>query len=175
MAWLGRVTGQLRSRRRIAGLSTKWCAEGKSSSKARLCIFPRPLSLASRGVDPPEPSLPTMTRATTATAAAAPAIDAPARTVIHQQYAPRQRAVPGAGVVRASRTTWGRSRGPDVKVIRRRPTLPGARAPSTIGPGRLNFSVRNGKRCTPAGMTAEIVEGRRMGAPSKLHSDLGVF
>src|SRR4051812_48319884 len=45
------------------------------------------------------------------------------------------------------------------KVIRRRPTLPGGCPPSTIGPGRLNFSVRNGKRCFPAGMTAEIVKG----------------
>jgi hypothetical protein len=40
----------------------------------------------------------------------------------------------------------------------RRPTLPGACAPSTIGAGGLNFSVRNGKRCTPAAMTAQIVE-----------------
>ena len=39
---------------------------------------------------------------------------------------------------------------------RRRPTLPGGCPPSTIGPGRLNFSVRNGKRCFPAGMTAEL-------------------
>ena len=41
----------------------------------------------------------------------------------------------------------------------RRPTLPGACAPSTIGAGGLNFSVRNGKRCIPAAMTAQIVEG----------------
>src|SRR5687768_6726618 len=40
----------------------------------------------------------------------------------------------------------------------RRPTLPGACAPSTIGAGGLNFSVRNGKRCIPAAMTAQIVE-----------------
>ena len=39
---------------------------------------------------------------------------------------------------------------------RRRPTLPGACAPSTIGAGGLNFSVRNGKRCFPAAMTAEL-------------------
>ena len=57
----------------------------------------------------------------------------------------------------------------------RRPTLPQGCPSSTIGLAELNYSVRNGKRCTPAGMTAEIVEGRRMGAPSKLHSDLGVF
>ena len=53
----------------------------------------------------------------------------------------------------------GRSRGPP-EVIRRRPTLPGACAPSTIGAVGLNFSVRNGKRCTPDAMTAEIVESR---------------
>ena len=48
---------------------------------------------------------------------------------------------------------------PFLNLIRRRPTLPGARAPSTIGAGGLNFSVRNGKRCTPAAMTAESVKG----------------
>jgi SAM-dependent methyltransferase len=41
----------------------------------------------------------------------------------------------------------------------RRPTLPGGCPPSTIGPGGLNCSVRNGKRCFPAGMTAQVVEG----------------
>jgi hypothetical protein len=40
---------------------------------------------------------------------------------------------------------------------RRRPTLPGGCPPSTIGAGGLNFSVRNGKRCNPAAITAEIV------------------
>ena len=45
-------------------------------------------------------------------------------------------------------------------VFRRRPTLPGGCPPSTIGAGGLNCSVRNGKRCTPAAITAEIV-GRR--------------
>ena len=40
----------------------------------------------------------------------------------------------------------------------RRPTLPGACAPSTIGAGGLNFSVRNGKRCIPAAVTAQVVE-----------------
>ena len=54
----------------------------------------------------------------------------------------------------------------------RRPTLPGACAPSTIGASGLNFSVRNGKRCTPAAMTAQTVKGRREPhGPSKLHSD----
>ena len=33
---------------------------------------------------------------------------------------------------------------------RRRPTLPGALAPSTIGAGGLNFCVRNGNRCGPS-------------------------
>ncbi len=56
------------------------------------------------------------------------------------------------------------------KLIRRRPTLPGGCPPSTIGAGGLNFSVRNGKRCTPAAMTAEIVKRAPVGAPSKLHS-----
>ena len=43
------------------------------------------------------------------------------------------------------------------EVNRRRPTLPGGCPPSTIGAGGLNFSVRNGKRCTPAAMTAETL------------------
>ena len=49
--------------------------------------------------------------------------------------------------------------GPSREIIRRRPTLPGGCPPSTIGAGGLNFSVRNGKRCFPAAMTAEIVKG----------------
>ena len=52
---------------------------------------------------------------------------------------------------------------------RRRPTLPGGCPPSTIGAGGLNFSVRNGKRCFPAAMTAGNCEVVRT-APSKLHS-----
>ena len=44
--------------------------------------------------------------------------------------------------------------------IRRRPTLPGGCPPSTIGADGLNFSVRNGKRCTPVAMTAESCQGR---------------
>ena len=39
----------------------------------------------------------------------------------------------------------------------RRPTLPGDCSPSTIGASGLNFSVRNGKRCFPVAMTAQIV------------------
>src|SRR4051794_9962214 len=52
-----------------------------------------------------------------------------------------------------------RRRGLFVRLIRRRPTLPGDCSPSTIGASGLNFSVRNGKRCTPAAMTAETVKG----------------
>ena len=48
---------------------------------------------------------------------------------------------------------------PSLRIIRRRPTLPGGCPPSTIGAGGLNFSVRNGKRCTPAAMTAENCQG----------------
>ena len=52
---------------------------------------------------------------------------------------------------RCQTVVWHRS-----ESNRRRPTLPGGCPPSTIGPGELNFSVRNGKRCFPAGMTAEL-------------------
>ena len=52
----------------------------------------------------------------------------------------------------------GRRVGGPVKIIRRRPTLPGAFAPSTIGAGGLNCSVRNGKRCIPAAMTTGSCE-----------------
>jgi hypothetical protein len=38
----------------------------------------------------------------------------------------------------------------------RRPTLPGDCSPSTIGANGLNFSVRNGKRCFPVAMTAQL-------------------
>ena len=45
---------------------------------------------------------------------------------------------------------------------RRRPTLPGPCGPSTIGAERLNFSVRNGKRCFPlAKATGNSRESRR--------------
>src|SRR5918999_2041938 len=54
---------------------------------------------------------------------------------------------------------------------RRLPTLPGGCPPSTIGASRLNFSVRNGKRCFPAALTAEVVRAPRFRAPSKLHSE----
>src|SRR5204863_1536684 len=57
---------------------------------------------------------------------------------------------------------------------RRLPTLPGGCPPSTIGASGLNFSVRNGKRCFPAAMTAELSGAasryRDSRAPSKLHS-----
>src|SRR5204863_1537816 len=48
---------------------------------------------------------------------------------------------------------------------RRLPTLPGDCSPSTIGASGLNFSVRNGKRCTPAAMTAESCRTRRFAHP----------
>src|SRR5215208_7281189 len=57
-----------------------------------------------------------------------------------------------------------RSRGPD-EGNGRRPTLPGDCSPSTIGASGLNFSVRNGKRCFPAAMTAQVV--RLVGLRSK--------
>src|SRR6266576_3579029 len=49
---------------------------------------------------------------------------------------------------------------PFVQRSRRRPTLPGGCPPSTIGAGGLNCSVRNGKRCTPAAITAENCQAR---------------
>jgi hypothetical protein len=58
----------------------------------------------------------------------------------------------GAGAV-LPRTPKG-AVGPLSNLIRRRPTLPGGCPPSTIGAGGLNCSVRNGKRCFPAAMTA---------------------
>src|SRR3954453_16863166 len=48
---------------------------------------------------------------------------------------------------------------------RRRPTLPGGCPPSTIGASVLNFSVRNGKRCTPAAITAETVKSASKAHP----------
>ena len=59
----------------------------------------------------------------------------------------------------------------------RRPTLPGDCSPSTIGADGLNFSVRNGKRCFPVAMTAQLVRRARddARAPSKLHSYDDVF
>src|SRR5690242_20052599 len=49
-----------------------------------------------------------------------------------------------------------------LQLNRRRPTLPGPCGPSTIGAERLNFSVRNGKRCFPlAKATGNSRESRR--------------
>jgi hypothetical protein len=102
-------------------------------------------------------------------------LDEPVRCLV--DHAARER--PPTGCEIASRAALHGGDGTEraacaaLKGNRRRPTLPGGCPPSTIGPGRLNFSVRNGKRCFPAGMTAEIVEGRgpaTAGAPSKLHS-----
>src|SRR5256885_401434 len=62
------------------------------------------------------------------------------------------------------------------KDYRRLPTLPGGCPPSTIGASRLNFSVRNGKRCFPCRYDRRSCQGTtRFRAPSKLHSStLGV-
>src|SRR4051812_46020957 len=56
---------------------------------------------------------------------------------------------------RLKRKRAARSGRPGAEVIRRRPTLPGPRRPSTIGAEGLNCSVRNGKRCLPLAMTTE--------------------
>ena len=45
--------------------------------------------------------------------------------------------------------------GPPLSKHRRRPTLPGAYAPSTIGAGGLNFRVRNGNGWFPAAIATE--------------------
>ena len=85
-------------------------------------------------------------------------------------YYPRDSREPDAAGLRDQRK--GRPKAAFSEANRRRPTLPGGCPPSTIGPGRLNFSVRNGKRCFPAGMTAELSRARvSQRAPSKLHSD----
>src|SRR5215211_9414421 len=68
---------------------------------------------------------------------------------------PGTRERPGGSGCRTKKK--GPERGPEL--IRRRPTLPGGCPPSTIGASGLNFSVRNGKRCTPAAITAETVKG----------------
>src|SRR5205085_12632757 len=44
---------------------------------------------------------------------------------------------------------------PFVLIKRRRPTLPCPCEPSTIGAERLNFSVRNGKRCFPLAIATD--------------------
>src|SRR4051794_7031603 len=49
---------------------------------------------------------------------------------------------------------------PFVLIKRRRPTLPGPCEPSTIGAERLNFSVRNGKRCFPLAIATERLRDR---------------
>ena len=51
---------------------------------------------------------------------------------------------------------------------RRRPTLPGAYAPSTIGAGGLNFRVRNGNGWFPA---ANATGNPSCSAPRALHSE----
>src|SRR3954470_18101206 len=51
------------------------------------------------------------------------------------------------------------------QINRRRPTLPGPRGPSTIGAERLNYSVRNGKRCIPLAMTTERLRDQALLIP----------
>src|SRR3954471_13984917 len=68
--------------------------------------------------------------------------------------------MPGAGAgcsltAPAERRRAALSDGPFVLIKRRRPTLPGPFGPSTIGAERLNFSVRNGKRCFPLAIATE--------------------
>src|SRR5215211_451457 len=70
------------------------------------------------------------------------------------RHAQVQRERPGGSSCRTKKK--GPERGPEL--IRRRPTLPGGCPPSTIGASGLNFSVRNGKRCTPAAITAETFQ-----------------
>src|SRR6266545_5163538 len=68
----------------------------------------------------------------------------------------------------------GKKKGPQLRPFqednRRLPTLPGGCPPSTIGASGLNFSVRNGKRCFPAAMTAETGLQSR----ARLQAGLGV-
>ena len=77
----------------------------------------------------------------------------------------------GSRAPRPSATTTGRPEGRPVKLIRRRPTLPGPRRPSTIGAEGLNCSVRNGKRCLPLAMTTE--KGEKPPAPAALGHGAG--
>ena len=72
---------------------------------------------------------------------------------------------PRRGLARAAARsmTKGPLRGPvSDECNGRRPTLPGDCSPSTIGASGLNFSVRNGKRCFPAAMTAQLVRRAAM-------------
>ena len=91
---------------------------------------------------------------------AARATDASGRSARRRRLTPERRKVHPLQAHRPGNAEGDtRSVCPLPELIRRRPTLPGALAPSTIGAGGLNFSVRNGKRCTPAAMTAESVKG----------------
>ena len=67
----------------------------------------------------------------------------------------------------------GRPQGDPRMNKRRRPTLPGPCGPSTIGAERLNFSVRNGKRCFPLAIATEI--GARTAARSRRYVDRGAL
>ena len=61
----------------------------------------------------------------------------------------------------------GPARGPLPCGIRRRPTLPGERSPSTIGAGGLNFRVRYGNGCDPTAMATENHVFSRFGTVSQ--------
>src|SRR3954447_17688084 len=65
----------------------------------------------------------------------------------------------------AERRRAALSDGPFVLIKRRRPTLPGPFGPSTIGAERLNFSVRNGKRCFPLAIATERLRDRPLPGP----------
>src|SRR5690242_17091851 len=53
---------------------------------------------------------------------------------------------------------------PALRYSRRRPSLPRSRPRSTIGPGRLNFRVRDGNGCGPPGrVTGELLSCKTKG------------
>ncbi len=77
----------------------------------------------------------------------------------HKQSADRKpacdlRARFAAGWKRALQTRTPAKMAGVVDSSRRRPTLPRGRPRSTIGPGGLNFRVRDGNGCFPSGMIA---------------------
>src|SRR5262249_17562555 len=59
----------------------------------------------------------------------------------------------------------GAEMAPFIELTRQRPTLPHRCQRSTIGPGGLNFRVRDGNGCGPSG----IATGNRTLAPAVLH------
>src|SRR5215510_2292131 len=63
-----------------------------------------------------------------------------------------------AGAIERGEARRGPSRPPSMQLPRQRPTLPRRYQRSTIGPGGLNFRVRDGNGCGPSG----IATGNRM-------------